>query len=48
MTYYENTMEVLLKEKNHLQNILKSFRKIKFLQNDPLTNLRKIKQEARK
>ncbi|MCD6177485.1 MAG: hypothetical protein J7K29_06575 [Candidatus Cloacimonetes bacterium] len=37
-------MNVMLKEKNTLQNLLKSFKNIEKFQRDPLNNLHKIKQ----
>lgn len=43
---WEEILKILSKEKNNLQNLLKSIRNINRYQNDPLNNLYKIKQEV--
>ena len=42
----EEILKILSKEKNNLQNLLKSAKNINKYQNDPLNNLYKIKQEV--
>jgi len=42
---YERIMEILSKEKSNIQNLLKTIKNIDKYQNDPISNLDKIKQD---